>query len=726
MEERNPPITANAPNFGSILEAARSFKDGLLAVAPTQAASLPVDTQAYRRAIRERFCAELAAAVYSDGPTGKPCFELFTHPLGSVGKAVTLKAFAFVDDRVGYISFRGTITAMNWLSDFHVMPTGQPLRHRGFRDCWQRLKPQVESWLDRHKPGEIILTGHSLGGAIAQLAAMELAPDWRIHSVVCFGAPLVGWRKFAAAYDNAAILGRSDATLGDVTTTFVFKSDLVRTFVLPRLGYKRNGQEITIDEMGRPSNEFLPWYLDAISTAYTSIVGDDHDLPVGVQGTFSYAQSQVFGHAMQKATALMPDAGNSSKVSLVQRPSGPPLLSMRMIVDTVRPYATPVVSSVPYLQAAVVAVGAMIAAWMSAKFFGRDVSYHSAQHRYLGALTERVNRWVPLAFQERGDELLAAKNAAGALPYFDAALTATTAEAHSAGLSDSEVHQWTWKTRLSRAAAQTALGNYSAAIDDLTTLIDAYPKGRIEVAAGMDGRFVMNPQIAAIERRAVVYELAGKPAEAMADYAALIGIGTDLSFGSFKTLIDEARRTTGAAGTLKTVLGYRSVQVDAEFDRLKEQREQGFRDGMAKTWHWAHTQRGICAFTIHDFETAIAEASAAIAIDSGDAWVYQLRAAANARAGHRDASLKDFTRAIELEPSVAAFHYQRGLAAMTVGSTIKKPESGSDHGVIEAKMTQAELSQIEADFRKTLELNPSHKMARSLLDSVAKSQVWPD
>ena len=508
-----------------------------------------------------------------------------------------------------------------------------------------------------------------------------------------------------------------------MTTTFVFKSDLVRSLLLPWLGYKRNGQEITIDENGRSSNDFLPWYLDAFSTAYTTIVGDSDNMPVGGSGTFSRAQSQVFNRAMKHAVALKPDAGNV--FGLAQRPSSPPPLSMRMVVDAVRPYATPVVSAFPYLQAAVLAMGAIITAWLSAQFLRRDVSYHSAENRYKSALTQRVNRWVPLAFQERGDELLLAKNAAGALPYLDAALETSMADGRSGGLSDTELCWWTWKARMSRAAAHTAIGNYSAAISDLTTLIDAYPKGRIEVAAGMDGRFVVGPQIGAIERRAVVYELAGVPADAMADYAALIAIRTDLSFGSFKTLIDEARRTTGADGTLKTVLGYRSVQVNAEFDRLKERREKAFRDGMAKTWFWAHTQRGICAFTIHDFETAISEASAAIAIDNSDAWVYQLRAAANARTGHREASLKDFTRAIELEPGIAAFHYQRGLAAMTVGSTIKKAEPGSDHGVIEARMSQDELSQIETDFRKAIEIDPSHKMARTLLDSLAKAEVSP-
>ena len=78
------------------------------------------------------------------------------------------------EDGIGYLSFRGTDNLSNWLSDFHFTPSGKPLRHRGFRNCWQRLRPQVENWLARQKPSEIILTGHSLGAPWAQLAAFDL------------------------------------------------------------------------------------------------------------------------------------------------------------------------------------------------------------------------------------------------------------------------------------------------------------------------------------------------------------------------------------------------------------------------------------------------------------------------------------------------------------------------------------------------------------------------
>jgi pimeloyl-ACP methyl ester carboxylesterase len=80
------------------------------------------------------------------------------------------------------------------LSDFNIRPAGRPRRHLGFLKCWKRLKPQVEQWLRQNWPEGIILTGHSLGAALAQVAAIDLCERWRIDAVIGFGAPLVGWR----------------------------------------------------------------------------------------------------------------------------------------------------------------------------------------------------------------------------------------------------------------------------------------------------------------------------------------------------------------------------------------------------------------------------------------------------------------------------------------------------------------------------------------------------
>jgi hypothetical protein len=65
----------------------------------------------------------------------------------------------------------------------------------------------------------ISIVGHSVGGALAHLAALDLATrGFDVAEVWTFGAPRVGGRRFAAAYDEA---------VGDVTWRVVNRGDVV-------------------------------------------------------------------------------------------------------------------------------------------------------------------------------------------------------------------------------------------------------------------------------------------------------------------------------------------------------------------------------------------------------------------------------------------------------------------------------------------------------------------
>jgi hypothetical protein len=77
--------------------------------------------------------------------------------------------------------------------------------HEGFwrslQSLWPVLVPEVKKQMTGGKP--LYITGHSKGGGMANLAAMQLAVQERIHATVCtFAGPHPGNAAFAAAYNQ--------------------------------------------------------------------------------------------------------------------------------------------------------------------------------------------------------------------------------------------------------------------------------------------------------------------------------------------------------------------------------------------------------------------------------------------------------------------------------------------------------------------------------------------
>jgi triacylglycerol lipase len=91
--------------------------------------------------------------------------------------------------------FRGTTGLRNWFLDLDVRPERLAPRtvvHRGFVEAlhqvWQDLQPQLANLTE-----PLFMTGHSMGGALAQLAAWYHPPQ----AVYAIGAPRVGDAGFA-------------------------------------------------------------------------------------------------------------------------------------------------------------------------------------------------------------------------------------------------------------------------------------------------------------------------------------------------------------------------------------------------------------------------------------------------------------------------------------------------------------------------------------------------
>jgi triacylglycerol lipase len=120
----------------------------------------------------------------------------------------------------GVLVFRGTIPlSSDWEANlnFSLRPAAQlhgacqGSVHGGFLAAFIGIRDQLQPWLDRQAGSveRIWLLGHSLGGALATLAA-----SWLLHSrgiraqqVISFGQPMVGDATFADKYDQTDGLG---------------------------------------------------------------------------------------------------------------------------------------------------------------------------------------------------------------------------------------------------------------------------------------------------------------------------------------------------------------------------------------------------------------------------------------------------------------------------------------------------------------------------------------
>lgn len=110
------------------------------------------------------------------------------------------------DDDTVVIAFRGTemqkwADALTDLSALLVPGYGGRV-HQGFKQAFEGITDEMEPLLKDHAHKKFYLTGHSLGGALATLAAVKLHPKHKVEAVYTFGQPAVGDQAFADAYPH--------------------------------------------------------------------------------------------------------------------------------------------------------------------------------------------------------------------------------------------------------------------------------------------------------------------------------------------------------------------------------------------------------------------------------------------------------------------------------------------------------------------------------------------
>jgi predicted lipase len=104
------------------------------------------------------------------------------------------------------IAFAGSDDAKDWFENmkFCKKKTSYGSIHSGFYDSWEEVQEYLSEILHvrRLQGKKTYITGHSLGGALAMLCAIDFVYRNCIQRVVTFGSPRVGNMTWKKAYNK--------------------------------------------------------------------------------------------------------------------------------------------------------------------------------------------------------------------------------------------------------------------------------------------------------------------------------------------------------------------------------------------------------------------------------------------------------------------------------------------------------------------------------------------
>lgn len=123
--------------------------------------------------------------------------------------------FGLAYNRDAVIAFRGSeeTSIADWITDLKFVKQEYPYAgtekknikvHHGFMEAYRSVRDTILAEAKKTKCQRIIFTGHSLGAALAMLAALDVDYNVSGKEYVCytFGAPKVGNDAFAKSYNK--------------------------------------------------------------------------------------------------------------------------------------------------------------------------------------------------------------------------------------------------------------------------------------------------------------------------------------------------------------------------------------------------------------------------------------------------------------------------------------------------------------------------------------------
>ncbi|MDJ0898451.1 MAG: alpha/beta hydrolase [Xenococcus sp. MO_188.B8] len=160
-------------------------------------------------------------------------------------------------------AFRGTDELVDWIDNIKAFPTQGPLGkvHSGFYNAfldvwklekmWEKIK-QLQNRGQGKIKRPLWITGHSLGGAIATIAAAWLAEQKiTLYGVYTYGQPRCGDESFQIAFDSK---------LGKKFFRFQNNNDIVTRVPSRLMGYEHVGKFIYITQEKELKTDVSFWY----------------------------------------------------------------------------------------------------------------------------------------------------------------------------------------------------------------------------------------------------------------------------------------------------------------------------------------------------------------------------------------------------------------------------------------------------------------------------------
>lgn len=125
------------------------------------------------------------------------------------------QAYIWYSGNTMYLTFRGTSSSKDLSADFTLMPhhiKNNIKVHQGFFDQFASVEEDIseqvndflQSSVDAEGDVQLVISGHSLGAALAQLATLYYGMIYPCVSIVChtFGSPRVGNQAFVDVFER--------------------------------------------------------------------------------------------------------------------------------------------------------------------------------------------------------------------------------------------------------------------------------------------------------------------------------------------------------------------------------------------------------------------------------------------------------------------------------------------------------------------------------------------